>query len=116
MAAYSLRFKPSVQKDLESIPKPLIARIISRIEQLKGEPFPHQAVKLQGAERLYRLRVGDYRIVYEVDPPALLITIYYVRHRREVYRGLRVPEAFLRQRQLGGAPPAEPPVQAKLGM
>jgi mRNA interferase RelE/StbE len=88
VAAYSLRSKPSVEKDLSSLPKALLTRILVRIEQLASDPFPHQAVKLQGAERLYRLRVGDYRIVYEVDTQTATITIYYVRHRREVYRNL----------------------------
>ena len=88
MAAYSLRSKPSVEKDLSSLPKSLLVRILVRIEHLASDPFPHQAVKLQGAERLYRLRVGDYRIVYEVDTQTATITIYYVRHRREVYRNL----------------------------
>jgi mRNA interferase RelE/StbE len=88
VAAYSLRSKPSVEKDLSSLPKSLLTRILVRIEQLASDPFPHQAVKLQGAERLYRLRVGDYRIVYEVDTQTATITIYYVRHRREVYRNL----------------------------
>jgi mRNA interferase RelE/StbE len=88
VAAYSLRSKPSVEKDLSSLPKSFLTRILARIEQLAHDPFPHQAVKLQGAERLYRLRVGDYRIVYEVDTQTATITIYYVRHRREVYRNL----------------------------
>src|SRR5437870_8906715 len=45
--------------------------------------------KLSGAERLYKIRVGDYRIVYEVDTAALQVTIHYVRHRREAYRKLQ---------------------------
>ncbi|TLY37438.1 MAG: type II toxin-antitoxin system RelE/ParE family toxin [Nitrospirae bacterium] len=88
MAAYSLHFKPSVEKDLDSLPKPLIARVLDRLEQLKSDPFPRQSTKLHGAERLYRLRVGDYRIVYELDTDAMRITIQYIRHRREVYRRL----------------------------
>ena len=88
MASYSLHFKPSVEKDLGSLPKPLIARILDRLEQLKSNPLPHQSAKLHGAERLYRLRVGDYRIVYELDTEAMLITIHHIRHRREVYRRL----------------------------
>lgn len=88
MASYSLLFKSSVQKDLEDLPKPLIARILDRLEQLKSNPLPRQSAKLHGAEQLYRLRVGDYRIVYELDTDAMLITIQYVRHRREVYRRL----------------------------
>ena len=86
MAAYSLSYKPSVEKDLRSIPRPLVARIIARVECLPSDPFPPQSAKLQGAERLYRLRVGDYRVVYEVDTDTLHITVQYVRHRRDVYR------------------------------
>jgi mRNA interferase RelE/StbE len=89
VASYSIQFKPSVEKDLSSLPKPLISRVYERIQQLAGNPFPHSTVKLQGAERMYRLRVGDYRIVYEVDTVATLITIHAVRHRRDVYRRLR---------------------------
>lgn len=89
MASYSIQFKPSVEKDFTSLPKPLVSRVYERIRQLAGNPFPHSTVKLQGAERMYRLRVGDYRIVYEVDTDAALITVHAVQHRREVYRRLR---------------------------
>ncbi len=88
MASYNLRFKPSVEKDFRSIPKSLLGRLLQRIQQLKAKPFPPQSSKLHAAERLYRLRVGDYRIVYEVDTDALEIIIQYVPHRREVYRRL----------------------------
>ena len=86
MASYSLSYRPSVEKDLQSIPHALVARIIARMERLPSDPFPVQSTKLQGAERLYRLRVGDYRIVYAVDPEARHILVQYVRHRRDVYR------------------------------
>ncbi|MGZ8422490.1 MAG: type II toxin-antitoxin system RelE family toxin [Nitrospira sp.] len=89
MASYSLRFKPSVERDLQSIPRPIVSRLLARIDRLPTDPFPTQSRKLQGAERLYRLRVGDYRIVYEVDSEALSITIHHIRHRRDVYRTLR---------------------------
>jgi mRNA interferase RelE/StbE len=88
MASYNITFKPSVEKDLRPLPKSVVARVMERIEKLKDEPFPHQAVKLSGTERLYRIRVGDYRIVYEIDTEAKQITIQYIRHRREVYRAL----------------------------
>ena len=88
MASYSLTYRPSVEKDLQSIPRSIVARIIARMERLPSDPFPPQSAKLQGAERLYRLRVGDYRIVYEVDTNALHIIVQYVRHRRDVYRRL----------------------------
>ena len=88
MATYSLCYKPSVEKDLQSIPRPIVGRIIERVERLPSNPFPPQSAKLQGAERLYRLRVGDYRIVYKVNTDAMHIIVQYVRHRREVYRRL----------------------------
>ena len=88
MASYSLTYRPSVEKDLQSIPRSIVARIIARMERLPSDPFPPQSAKLQGAERLHRLRVGDYRIVYEVDTDALHIIVQYVRHRRDVYRRL----------------------------
>jgi len=88
MGSYSINFKPSVEKDLRPLSKKLVSRVMKRIERLKTDPFPRQAIKLLGTERLYRIRVGDYRIVYEVDTQAKEITIHYVRHRREVYRAL----------------------------
>ena len=88
MTSYNISFKPSVEKDLRPLSKSVVARVIEHIERLKTESFPRQAVKLSGAERLYRLRVGDYRIVYEVDSSAKQVMIQYVRHRREVYRSL----------------------------
>ena len=88
MVSYSLSYRPSVEKDLRSIPHALVARIIARMERLSSDPFPAQSTKLQGAERLYRLRIGDYRIVYEIDSEARHILVQYVRHRRDVYRGL----------------------------
>ncbi len=88
MASYSFNFKPSVEKDLQSLSKSLVSRVMERIESLKDEPFPRQAIRFSGAERLYHLRVGEYRIVYEVDIQIKQVTIHYVRHRREVYRGL----------------------------
>ncbi len=88
MASYELVVKPSVEKDLRSLPKPIVARALEHIEQLKENPFPRQSIKLAGAEQLYRLRIGDYRIIYGVEVAAKVITIHYVRHRRDVYRGL----------------------------
>jgi mRNA interferase RelE/StbE len=88
MAAYSISLKPSVAKDLQGLPTAITSRVMQRIESLAGNPFPPGAVKLVSTERLYRVRVGDYRIIYEVDTEASLITVHYVRHRREVYRGI----------------------------
>jgi mRNA interferase RelE/StbE len=88
MAAYNITLKPSVEKDLRALPSTIRARVLARITQLREEPLPRQAIKLAGGEQWYRIRVGDYRIVYGVDRDAMQITIHYVRHRRDVYRGL----------------------------
>jgi mRNA interferase RelE/StbE len=88
MDYYSINFKPSVEKDLRPLSKTLASRMMKCIERLMTDPFPRQAIKLSGTERLYRIRVGDYRIVYEVDTQVKEITVHYIRHRREVYRGL----------------------------
>lgn len=88
MASYSVSFKPSLQKDFRRLSPQILSRVLERIEGLQSDPFPHQAIKLSGADRLYRLRVGDYRIIYEVDTAAQQVIIHYVRHRREVYRNL----------------------------
>jgi mRNA interferase RelE/StbE len=88
MADYKVIFKASVDKDLTNLPKNLVARVWQRFELLKQQPFPRQALKLEGSEGLYRLRVGDYRIIYGVDVLSKEVVIHYVRHRREVYRSL----------------------------
>ncbi len=89
MASYNVSFKPSVEKDLRSLPRSVVARIIEQIENLRTDPLPRQALKLSGAERLYRIRVGDYRILYEVDTKGKQVIVHYIRHRREAYRGLK---------------------------
>jgi len=88
MASYKVTPKPSVEKDLRSLPKSAIARVIKSWQGLAEEPYPRQAIKLEGGEQLYRLRVGDYRVVYSVDQNAKEVIVHYVRHRRDVYRTL----------------------------
>ncbi len=88
MDFYSIDFKPSVEKDLQRLPRSVISRVMRQIEDLRSDPFPHQVIKLSGAERLFRIRVGNYRIVYDVNTQAKQIIIHYIRHRREVYRAL----------------------------
>lgn len=88
MASYKIIVKPSVEKDFRSIPHKVAAKVWEHIERLKDNPFPPQSIKLAGAEQLYRLRMGDYRMIYGVDTKAKQVTVHYIRHRREVYRHL----------------------------
>ena len=88
MAAYKLFFKKSVLKDIERIPKRDLRRIIKRIESLANDPGPPGHEKLTGRER-YRIRQGNYRIVYSIQDDELMIWVIKVGHRGDVYRKLR---------------------------
>ncbi|MBN1394739.1 MAG: type II toxin-antitoxin system RelE/ParE family toxin [Pirellulales bacterium] len=88
MASYSVRFQPSVEKDFRRISGDNLNRIFLRINALADEPLSRGAVKLSGTEGLYRIRVGDYWIVYAPDRLSKRVVIHYVRHRRDVYRRL----------------------------
>lgn len=86
MARYELRFKPSVAKDLRDIPKTDVRRILARIDTLRDDPRPPGSEKLSAQER-YRLRQGNYRILYTVADAEVLVEIVKVGHRREIYSG-----------------------------
>jgi mRNA interferase RelE/StbE len=84
---YSVEFKPSAARQLSKLPRLEQVRIGHRIEALSVDPRPHGVEKIKGAEDLFRIRVGDYRVVYALFDDRLLILIVKVGHRREVYRG-----------------------------
>ena len=84
MARYSLLFKESVAKDLRSIPRRDLTRILKRVRALADEPRGEGGEKLSGQEK-YRLRQGSYRILYEVHDDAHEIVVVKVGHRRDVY-------------------------------
>lgn len=85
MADYSITFARSARKELESLPNSLIARIFSKIESLIIEPRPLKCRKLQGFANIWRIRIGDYRVIYSIDDQSKIIDIIAVRHRREAY-------------------------------
>lgn len=85
MAAYSLFFKESVQKDLDGIPKKDLRKILSRIKSLSGDPRPQGCEKLTGQNR-YRVRQGRYRIVYSVQDEERTVIVVKVGHRKDIYR------------------------------
>jgi mRNA interferase RelE/StbE len=85
MAVYEIVIRKSVLKDLESIPKKNVERILKTIEALAEKPHPPQSSKLSGEEK-YRLRCGDYRILYQIEDKRLTICGVQVRHRKDVYR------------------------------
>ena len=85
MAVYSIFFKESARKELETIPKRDLQRIIERVAGLANDPRPHGSEKLSGQER-YRIRQGNYRIVYSIQDIGLTIWVIKIGQRREVYR------------------------------
>ncbi|MCX6640857.1 MAG: type II toxin-antitoxin system RelE/ParE family toxin [bacterium] len=86
MPSYKITFKPSVHKDLRKLPKNIVGQVFAQIEDLRLNPLPSNSIKLEGAERIYRIRIGDYRLIYQVDNSAKEITVHYIRHRSEVYK------------------------------
>jgi len=88
MAEYSITFARSARKELEKLPPTAARRIFEHIEALMKTPRPSRAIKLQGSKNLWRIRVGDYRVIYSIDDTARLIDISAVRHRRDAYRDL----------------------------
>ena len=84
MAKYRIEFKPSVWRDLDEIGKADRKRILKRIEKLAEDPRPAECKKLTGSER-YRIRQGNYRILYSIEGDRLIIVIVKVGHRREIY-------------------------------
>lgn len=86
MASYKLQWRTSTKKDLRKLPQQEVPRIIAAAEALITDPFLHGCEKLSGAEHTYRIRVGDYRILYEVDASGQVVEIQRVRHRKDVYR------------------------------
>jgi mRNA interferase RelE/StbE len=83
---YEIIIKPSAEKSMDKIPLPLRRRIVDALEELRNHPRPAGAVKLAGDENLWRIRVGNYRIVYEIHDGRLVILVLRVAHRKDVYR------------------------------
>lgn len=86
MGSFKLELKTSLEHDLKKIDRQFIPKILDAIDNLSQNPFPTQSKKLQGTELTYRLRVGDYRVIYQVDGDNNIITVFHVRHRKDAYR------------------------------
>ena len=85
MAAYSIFFRKSVEKDLARIPNRELLRIMDRVQALASNPRPPECEKLSGQER-YRIRQGRYRIIYSVQDEELTVWVVKMGHRKDVYR------------------------------
>jgi mRNA interferase RelE/StbE len=85
---YEIVFKRSVLKDIRRIPKVVLQRIQEKITALKQEPIPAGAEPIEGYEKHFRIRIGQYRVVYEVAHEIRIITVIRIGHRKDVYRQL----------------------------
>ena len=83
---YEVLIERTAEHDLKSLPINLFDRIVPRIKALADNPRPAGCHKLTGSKNDWRIRIGDYRVLYEIDDARKRVRIFRIRHRREVYR------------------------------
>ena len=83
---WRVELSSAAARDLDAIRRPMFDRIREAIDALADDPRPRSAAKLSGAEQLWRIRVGDYRIVYQVNGKQLLLLVVKVGNRRDIHR------------------------------
>ncbi|MFW9261714.1 type II toxin-antitoxin system RelE family toxin [Nostoc sp. CALU 546] len=84
--SYEVKFSRGAKKQFRKLPIDVQQRIQTKINDLAIEPRPNGVKKLQGDDNSYRVRVGDYRVVYEVDDDVLIVTVIKVGHRSGIYK------------------------------
>jgi mRNA interferase RelE/StbE len=85
---YEIQFSPLAKREIKKLPPQILERVGLVLDELAHDPRPPGVKKLQGLDDTYRVRVGDYRIVYEIQDNLLIVLVLSVAHRREVYRDL----------------------------
>ena len=83
---YEIIITKSIQKQLDSLPNNIQERVYEKIAQLAEEPRPDGVVKLKGYDNEYRIRIGDYRLVYEIRDEQLIVLLVQCKHRHDVYK------------------------------
>jgi len=84
--AYAIDFVPSAKRELQKLPREVQLKLNQRIDSLSLDPRPRGSRKLKGGDELWRIRMSDYRVVYEVQDKVLVVLVVRVAHRRDVYR------------------------------
>ena len=87
MSQYRVLFKRSADRALRKLPLAVQRRIVAEVDSLAHNPQPPGVLKMSGAENLWRIRIGDYRVVYEIHDDRLIVLVLRVAHRKDVYRG-----------------------------
>ena len=85
-AEYRVQILPSARRELQALREPLLTRVAAVIDSLEVNPRPRGCQKLAGTDSDYRIRVGDFRIMYEVFDGEKLVRVYRIRHRSRAYR------------------------------
>lgn len=83
--SYRVEFTTAAARQVKKLPRPARDRVLDAIEDLRDDPRPHGAKKLVGEQTAWRIRIGDYRVIYDVFDDELTITVVRAGHRREVY-------------------------------
>ncbi|MGO8694006.1 MAG: type II toxin-antitoxin system RelE family toxin [Rectinemataceae bacterium] len=83
---FELKIDRGVERSLKKLPQDVAVNLLKAMKELTVEALPHGCRKIVGTDRSYRIRVGDYRIVYEVDEVGRLVVIHAAGHRKDVYR------------------------------
>ncbi len=84
--AYALKFRPAARRELKKIPRPDQEKIVKRIESLKQKPRPPDMNKLKSSDDLYRIRIGDYRVIYQIHDDIRIVRVTRVARRNKAYR------------------------------
>jgi mRNA interferase RelE/StbE len=82
---YAVEVKPAARKELEALPDNVLSRVVRKLEALAYTPRPAGCKKLKGHKDHWRVRVGDWRVVYIIDETAKVVSVTRIAHRREVY-------------------------------
>ena len=85
MPSYTVQFVRSARKELERLPDALLQRVFARIESLADTPRPPGCKKLRGARDLWRIRIGDYRVIYHLDDARHVVEIRAIGDRKDIY-------------------------------
>ncbi|MEO7195071.1 MAG: type II toxin-antitoxin system RelE/ParE family toxin [Pseudonocardiaceae bacterium] len=85
---YAVEFERSAKKNLDRLDSPIRARVLRKVATLADDPRPPGATRLVGADDLWRIRVGDYRVVYAIEDDQLIVIVVRVAGRGKVYRDI----------------------------
>lgn len=85
VSSYAVEVKSSARKELESLPDKVLERVVSKLQSLARDPRPAGCKKLKGYKDQWRIRIGDWRVVYIIDDTDKLVSVTRIAHRREVY-------------------------------